>query len=86
MPFFRYPRMYVFAAAAVFALTVNGSAADAQASVQQSMADFMKSNPDCKEFNDQCSICAVTDGKAECSTPEIACVKKPYVCTRRADN
>jgi len=37
------------------------------------------------EFNDQCSICTVVDAKANCSTPKIACIKKPYVCTRRSD-
>lgn len=86
MPFFTCSRRHVFAAAAVLAFAVNSSAADGQVPSEQSMADFIKRNPDCVEFNDQCSFCAVTDGKAECSTPEIACVKKPYVCTRRADN
>ncbi|WP_233426683.1 hypothetical protein [Rhizobium mongolense] len=61
-------------------------AADAPSAEQQSMADFIKNTPGCLEFSDQCSICAMIDGRAECSTPKIACVKKPYVCTRRANN
>ncbi|MBB3609048.1 hypothetical protein [Rhizobium sp. BK602] len=48
------------------------------------MKEFMQTNPDCKEFTDQCSICTVADGKAECSTPQIACVKQAYQCTAPA--
>jgi hypothetical protein len=51
-----------------------------------SMKDFLHANPDCREFNDQCSFCAVSDGKAECSTPQTACVKQPYQCTTRSNN
>nr|WP_245269719.1 hypothetical protein [Ensifer sp. WSM1721] len=51
-----------------------------------SVKDFLHTNPDCREFNDQCSLCAVSDGKAECSTPQIACVKQRYQCTARSNN
>ena len=50
----------------------------------QSMKDFLEANPDCSEFNDSCSICRVADGQPLCSTPQIACVKKPYQCTVRS--
>ncbi|AVA21071.1 hypothetical protein NXC24_CH01408 [Rhizobium sp. NXC24] len=50
----------------------------------ESMRDFLQANPDCQQFTDQCSICTVANGKAECSTPQIACVKKAYQCTARA--
>jgi hypothetical protein len=50
--------------------------------IDQGMADFMAKHPDCVEFNDQCSFCAVVAGKLNCSTPTIACIKKVYVCTR----
>ncbi|RAX38996.1 hypothetical protein [Rhizobium tropici] len=50
----------------------------------QSMKDFLQANPDCREFNDSCSYCIVTDGRADCSTPQIACVKKAYQCTARS--
>ncbi|MCZ3379494.1 hypothetical protein [Rhizobium sp. AG207R] len=50
----------------------------------QSMKDFLHANADCREFNDSCSYCVVTDGQAECSTPQIACVKKAYQCTARS--
>jgi hypothetical protein len=50
----------------------------------QSMKDFLQANADCREFNDSCSYCVVTDGQANCSTPQIACVKKAYQCTARS--
>ncbi|WP_139115076.1 hypothetical protein [Rhizobium miluonense] len=52
-----------------------------KAADMQSMKDFLQANPDCTEFTDNCSYCRVTDGQADCSTPQIACVKKPYQCT-----
>ncbi|WP_088695283.1 MULTISPECIES: hypothetical protein [unclassified Rhizobium] len=78
-----FARCHVLAVAAVLLLPVNGVVAGKQVAPEQSMADFMNRNPDCTEFGDQCSICAVVDGKAACSTPKIACIKAPYVCTRR---
>jgi hypothetical protein len=78
-----FTQRYVLAATAVLLLIANSAMADEQAAAE-SMADFMKGNPQCIEFSDQCSICAVVHGKAACSTPKIACIKKPYVCTRRA--
>lgn len=55
-----------------------------KAAEMQSMKDFLHANPDCREFNDSCSYCVVTDGQAECSTPQIVCVKKTYQCTARS--
>ncbi|APO75575.1 hypothetical protein AM571_CH02770 [Rhizobium etli 8C-3] len=80
-------RSFIFTAVVVLSLSAASvsTAADAPPAEEQSMADFIRNNPGCLEFNDQCSICAMVDGRAECSTPRIACVKKPYVCTRRAD-
>lgn len=55
-----------------------------KAAEMQSMKDFLQANPDCHEFTDNCSYCVVTDGSAECSTPQIACIKKAYQCTARS--
>ncbi|MFK0163883.1 hypothetical protein [Rhizobium sp. NPDC090279] len=55
-----------------------------KAAEMQSMKDFLQANPDCREFNDSCSYCVATDGQADCSTPQIACVKKAYQCTARS--
>ena len=51
-----------------------------------SLQDFIKANPDCVEFTDQCSHCVVVNGIAECSTVEIACIKQQIQCTRRTAN
>lgn len=48
----------------------------------ESMSDFIRANPECLEFNDQCSFCTVVDGQVDCSTPQIASIKKQYQCTR----
>lgn len=85
MPF-STPSRRILVAAAVFVLVVSdASMADQPAVVEQSMADFIKSEPDCMEFSDQCSVCAMENGKAVCSTPRIACIKRAYMCTRRRD-
>ncbi|NKJ07316.1 hypothetical protein [Rhizobium sp. SG741] len=55
-----------------------------KAAEMQSMKDFLQANSDCREFTDSCSYCVVTDGRADCSTPQIACVKKEYQCTARS--
>ena len=48
-----------------------------------SLQEFIRANPDCLEFSDQCSHCVVVNGIAECSTAEIACIKRENQCTRR---
>jgi hypothetical protein len=50
--------------------------------IDKGMADFMAKHPECLQFNDQCSICAIIADKLNCSTPKIACIRKDYVCTR----
>ncbi|MGE6786318.1 hypothetical protein ACQKGL_27735 [Ensifer adhaerens] len=60
--------------------TTDAGAAEARGSIEV----FLKANPDCLEFTDQCSHCAVVNGVAECSTAEIACVKREKQCTKRA--
>lgn len=46
-----------------------------------SILAFVAANPDCSELTDECIICAVVSGKAMCSTPGIACVRKELRCT-----
>lgn len=76
------------ATACLFAFTllcVAGPAwADDDTTAMQSMQDFLRHTSDCAEFTDQCSVCRITEGKATCSTPSTACIKKDYVCTRRS--
>ena len=56
--------------------------ADDTAAGLQSMQAFLRETPGCIEFTDQCSVCRLVEGKAMCSTPSTACIKKGYVCTR----
>ncbi|MBV2183812.1 MAG: hypothetical protein KUL88_04620 [Rhizobium sp.] len=49
---------------------------------QQSMRDFLKEEPNCLEFTDQCSICRRDGETVMCSTPSIACIRTDYVCTK----
>ncbi|THK37272.1 hypothetical protein EHS39_15740 [Ensifer sp. MPMI2T] len=61
-----------------------GATAGAAQTQDDSLKEFIVANPDCLEFNDQCSFCTVVNGVAECSTPQIACVKQKNRCTKRA--
>lgn len=51
---------------------------------QQGIQGFLDAHPDCAEFTDQCSFCRRDGDALICSTPTIACIKKAYVCTRKA--
>lgn len=46
----------------------------------QSLAEHIRDDPACRQYNDGCSICLIKDGKAECSTPTIACTITGWVC------
>ncbi|PZU87415.1 MAG: hypothetical protein DI528_07250 [Shinella sp.] len=70
------------ALASLFA--IGPAAAEDAAQVQRDMKAFLKEEPACAEFTDQCSICKVENGKAICSTPSIACIRKDYACTRKS--
>jgi len=73
------------ATACLFAFTLLFAARPVWADTpMQSMQDFLHNTPDCAEFTDQCSFCKLADGKAMCSPPSTACIKKDYVCTRQA--
>ncbi|MCJ7996245.1 hypothetical protein J5N58_17640 [Rhizobium cremeum] len=73
--------LLAIALASVF--VIGPAAAEDAAQVQRNMEAFLKAEPDCDEFTDQCSICKVTDSQPVCSTPSIACIKKDYACTRK---
>ncbi|MCZ4092573.1 hypothetical protein [Sinorhizobium psoraleae] len=83
----KFALSFAFAvASAAAALSAEVGAATGTTQTQDdSLKEFMAANPDCLEFNDQCSFCAVVNGAAECSTPQIACVKQKIQCTKRAD-
>ncbi|WP_027997650.1 hypothetical protein [Sinorhizobium arboris] len=66
------------------AIAANGQHGKEGRGQGQNMKNFVEANPDCLEFDDQCSVCSLTDGVAECSTPKTACVKGEYRCTMRS--
>ncbi|RWM10447.1 hypothetical protein [Mesorhizobium sp.] len=45
------------------------------------LAEKMRENPTCQQFNDGCSICKISQGVASCSSPGIACIEAEWHCT-----
>lgn len=45
------------------------------------LAEKIRENPTCQQFNDGCSICKISEGVASCSSPAIACIKTEWRCT-----
>ena len=72
--------LYLFTLNGLHAQDKKISEGGAEARVE-SLKDFILANPDCLEVTDQCSVCLIVDGEADCSVPKIACIKKPYQCT-----
>ena len=68
--------------AALFLCLAQPAAADGAPVNPQSMRDFLKEEPNCLEFTDQCSICRRYGETVMCSTPSTACIKKDYACTK----
>ncbi|MER8843679.1 hypothetical protein [Mesorhizobium australicum] len=52
------------------------------ASAGQSLAELIQDDSTCRQYNDGCSICLVESGRAQCSTPSIACVKTRWFCVQ----
>jgi hypothetical protein len=44
------------------------------------LAEKIRENPTYQQFNDGCSICAISQGLASCSSPSIACVETEWYC------
>ena len=61
----------------IFVITFMGVA---PAFAGQSLADSIRQDPACRQYNDGCSICLIVDGHAQCSTPTIACTVTGWVC------
>ncbi|WP_131803406.1 hypothetical protein [Mesorhizobium sp. LCM 4577] len=51
-----------------------------QASATGTLAEKIRENPTCQQFNDGCSICKISQGVASCSSPAIACIKTEWLC------
>ena len=47
-----------------------------------SIAAYGRQNPQCVEWTDGCAVCVASAGKAQCSTPGIACTPAGLTCRR----
>lgn len=57
-----------------------GTVATYPAIAGQGLGEAIRQNPECRQFNDGCSICQMVDGQAICSTPGIACITTEWYC------
>jgi hypothetical protein len=44
------------------------------------LIELIRSHPECRQFNDGCSICKVENGAPVCSAPAIACIRTGWTC------
>ncbi len=49
-----------------------------------SVQGYAQQNPSCREWTNGCVLCVADDGRAQCSTPGIACVPAGITCKRMA--
>jgi hypothetical protein len=59
----------------------DGGTAPAPAGPPPALFDFVRRNPVCTNFTDNCVICRREGDRLNCSTPAIACVTAAPVCT-----
>ena len=62
------------------AFTAPSVTAGASPSVQA----YGRRNPACAEWTDGCVVCTSASGRAQCSTPGIACTPAGLTCKRHA--
>jgi hypothetical protein len=54
--------------------------AEGRAANEDSLRELIQAHPECRQFNDGCSICKVENGAAVCSAPGIACIRTAWTC------
>ena len=59
-------------------------AAPGAASAEETLLGMIRAHPECRQFNDGCSICRVENGTAACSAPVIACIRTGWTCAGAA--
>ena len=69
------------ASVAAPAFADSGGTAPAQAGPSPALFDFVRQNPACTNFTDNCVICRREGDRLNCSTPAIACVTAAPFCT-----
>lgn len=86
----RLPGAGLFWTAAVAASVASPAHADAfrtqplKAGSPVSVQGYGQQNPACREWTNGCVLCLSEGGRAQCSTPGIACVPAGITCKRMA--
>ena len=44
------------------------------------LIELIRAHPECRQFNDGCSICRIENGSPVCSAPAIACIRTAWTC------
>jgi hypothetical protein len=44
------------------------------------LLELIRTHPECRQFNDGCSICKIENGTPVCSAPGIACIRTAWIC------
>lgn len=76
----RRTRMARRAALALLAATSVGPLAAGPAGAAETLLELIRAHPECRQFNDGCSICRIENGAASCSAPGIACIRTGWIC------
>ena len=58
------------------ALLAEGRAAGEDAT----LIELIRAHPECRQFNDGCSICKIENGSPVCSAPAVACIRTAWTC------
>jgi hypothetical protein len=66
--------------AAALAIWLGPLSAMGQSGGDATLGELIRTHPECRQFNDGCSICRVENGKAICSVPGIACIRTAWTC------
>ena len=48
------------------------------------LLELIRTHPECRQFNDGCSICRIENGASVCSAPAIACIRTAWTCVSTA--
>ena len=72
----RSARLAVATAVSLGALLTQGLAAGEDVT----LLELIRAHPECRQFNDGCSICRIENGAPVCSAPAIACIRTAWTC------
>jgi len=73
--------LFAFVASVTASALADSDSPPAKAGPSPALFDFVRQNPACTNFTDNCVICRREGDRLNCSTPAIACVTAAPVCT-----